>query len=164
MGMFSEFFAEVEDVFIEGDGQYDLEVVGESHYQRHLNVLSERYSKMGGDRELIAKLHYENTNPHDKKAIRAVINGGTVGYLSRKDARLFRKRIEKVGFEGLVIYNNYIAILLPVITGIENQALPSSGIIIFTSVRCWPIREACEADFSVSFGENRRSSSMIQRR
>ncbi|MHC4856598.1 MAG: hypothetical protein ACYTBY_02125 [Planctomycetota bacterium] len=85
MGMFSEFFAEVEDVFIEGDGQYDLEVVGESHYQRHLN---------------------ENTNPHDKKAIRAVINGGTVGYLSRKDARLFRKRIEKVGFEGLVISCN----------------------------------------------------------
>lgn len=106
MGMFSEFFAEVEDVFIEGDGQYDLEVVGESHYQRHLKVLSERYSKMGGDRELIAKLHYENTNPHDKKAIRAVINGGTVGYLSRKDARLFRKRIEKVGFEGLVISCN----------------------------------------------------------
>jgi len=106
MGMFSEFFAEVEDVFIEGDGHYDLEVVGESHYQRHLNVLSERYSKMGGDRELIAKLHYENTSPHDKKAIRAVINGGTVGYLSRKDARLFRKRIEKVGFEGLVISCN----------------------------------------------------------
>jgi len=106
MGIFSEFFAEIEDVFIEGNGQYDLEVVGESHYQRHLKVLSERYSKKGGDRELIAKLHYENTSPHDKKAIRVVIDGGTVGYLSRKDARLFRKRIEKVGLEGLVISCN----------------------------------------------------------
>ena len=106
MGVFPEFFAEIEDVFIEGDGHYDLEVVGESHYQRHLKVLSGHYSNEGGDRELIAKLHYENTNPHDKKAIRVVINGGTVGYLSRKDARLFRKRIEKVGLEGLVISCN----------------------------------------------------------
>ncbi len=106
MGIFSEFFAEVEDVFIEGDGHYDLEVVGESHYQRHLKVLTERYSKKGGDRELIVKLHYENINPHDKKAIRVVIDGGTVGYLSRKDARLFRKRIERLGFEGLVISCN----------------------------------------------------------
>jgi len=106
MGIFPEFFVEIEDVFIEGDGRYDLEVVGESRYQRHLNVLSARYSKKGGDSELIAKLHYENTNPHDKKAIRVVIDGGTVGYLSRKDARLFRKRVEKVELEGLVISCN----------------------------------------------------------
>ena len=106
MGIFSEFFAEIEDVFIEGDGRYDLEVVGESHYQRHLKVLSGHCLKKGGDSELIAKLHYENTNPHDKKAIRVVINGRTVGYLSRKDARLFRKRIEKVGLEGLIISCN----------------------------------------------------------
>jgi len=106
MGIFSEFFAEIEDVFIEGDGHYDLEVVGESHYQRHLNLLSGRYSKKGGDRELIAKLHYENTNPNDKMAIRVVINGGAVGYLSRKDARLARKRMEKVGLEGLIISCN----------------------------------------------------------
>ena len=50
-----------------------------------------------------ARLHYENTNPHDKKAIRVVIDGGTVGYLSREDARLFRKKIEKVRPEGLII-------------------------------------------------------------
>ena len=103
MGIFSEFITEIEDVFIDGDGHFDLEVVGESHYQRHLRVLSERYSKKGNDRELIARLHYENTNPHDRKAIRVVIDGGTVGYLTRKDARLFRKRVEKVRPEGLII-------------------------------------------------------------
>ena len=103
MGIFSEIFDEIEDVFIEGDGQFQLEVVGESHYQRHLKVLSERYSAKGRDRELIAKLHYENTNAHDKKAIRVVIDGGTVGYLSPADARLFRKRIEKVRPEGFII-------------------------------------------------------------
>ena len=103
MGIYSVFVAETEDVFIDGDGQYDLRVVEESHYQRHLNVLSGRYSKKGGDRELRAKLHYENTNPYDKKAIRVVIDGGTVGYLSREDARLFRESIEKVRPEGLII-------------------------------------------------------------
>ena len=106
MGAFSEFFTEIEDVFIEGEGRYDLEVVGELHYQRHLNVLAGRHSKKGGDRELIAKLHYENTNPNDKKAIRVVIDGGTVGYLSRDDARIFRTRIEKVGMDGLIISCN----------------------------------------------------------
>ena len=103
MGIFSEFITEIEDVFVDGDGHFDLEVVGESHYQRHLRFLSERYEKKIGDRELVAKLHYENTNPHDKKAIRVVIDGGTVGYLTRKDARLFRKRIEKVRPDGLIV-------------------------------------------------------------
>jgi len=102
----SEFFPETEDVFIESDGHYELEVIEESQYQRHLKVLSERYSKNGGDRELIAKLHYENTNPHDKEAIRVVIDGRTVGYLSSKGARLFRKRIEKVRPEGIIISCN----------------------------------------------------------
>ena len=106
MGVFSEFFAVTDEVFIEGDGHYDLEVVGELHYQRHLKVLSGLYSRTGGNRELVAKLHYENTNPHDKKAIRVVINGGTVGYLSRKNARLLRKAIEKEGLEGLIISCN----------------------------------------------------------
>lgn len=103
MGIFSEFITEIEDAFIDGDGHFDLEVIGESRYQRHLRVLSERYSKKFLDRELIARLHYENTNPHDKKAIRVVIDGGIVGYLSHKDARLLRKRIEKVKPEGLII-------------------------------------------------------------
>lgn len=103
MRIFSEIVDEIEDIFIEGDGQFELEVVEESHYQRHLKVLSERYSAKCGDRELIAKLHYENTNAHDKKAIRVVIDGGTVGYLSPTDARLFRKRVEKVRPEGFII-------------------------------------------------------------
>ena len=42
MGIFSEFIAEIEDVFVDGDGHFDLEVVGVSHYQRHLRVLSDR--------------------------------------------------------------------------------------------------------------------------
>jgi hypothetical protein len=106
MGIYSEFTAEFEDVFIQGDGQYDLEVVGESLYQKYLKALSDSCKKNGDRKELLAKLHYENANPHDKKAIRVVINGGTVGYLSPKNARAFRKRVEKVGMEGLIISCN----------------------------------------------------------
>ena len=103
MGIFSEYGAEIEEIFIEGDGRFGLKVDEELDYQKHLNFLSGKSSKNGGNRELIAKLHYENVNPKDNKAIRIVVNGGTVGYLSGEDARLFRERLEKVGREGLIV-------------------------------------------------------------
>ena len=103
MGIFSEYGAEIEEIFIEGDGCFGLKVDEELDYQKHLNFLSGKSSKNGGNRELIAKLHYENVNPKDNKAIRIVVNGGTVGYLSGEDARLFRERLEKVGREGLIV-------------------------------------------------------------
>jgi hypothetical protein len=103
MGIFTEYVAEIEEIFIEGDGCFGLIVDDELNYQKHLKFLSRRWSKNGGNKELIAKLHYENLNPKDNKAIRVVVNGGTVGYLSFKDARLFRERLEKVDREGLIV-------------------------------------------------------------
>lgn len=103
MGIYSEYVADIEEVFIEGDGCFDLIVDEELEYQKHLSFLSRRSSKNDSNRELIAKLHYENVNPKDNKAIRVVVNGGTVGYLSGEDARLFRERLEKVGREGLIV-------------------------------------------------------------
>jgi hypothetical protein len=51
----------------------------------------------------VAELHYDNSNPNDKNAIRVVVNGGAVGYLPPKHARLYRKRIEKTGYEGIIV-------------------------------------------------------------
>ena len=110
MGIFSEYVAEIEEVFIEGDGRFDLKVDEVLNYQKYLNFLSGRWLKNGSNRELIAKLHYENLNPKDNKAIRVVVNGGTVGYLSCEDARLFRERLEKVGREGLIVSCHAMAI------------------------------------------------------
>ena len=56
MGIFSKLFGEKETIYIEGDGGFDLEVVGESHYQRHLKKLCGGYSKEGSKTEVVAKL------------------------------------------------------------------------------------------------------------
>lgn len=106
MEIYSKFFDEIESLFVEGDGRYCLEVAGEPHYQNYLKSLYRSYLKEGGKQELIAKLHYENNNPNDKNAIRVVVNGGTVGYLSREDAKLYRKRLGKAGKEGRIISCN----------------------------------------------------------
>ncbi len=106
MGIFSKLFGRKEKVFVEGDGGFDLEIVGESHYQKHLNKLCGGHTKEGSKKEVVAELHYEDKNPHDNKAIRVDVNGKTVGYLSREDARYYRKRIGKTGNEGIIISCN----------------------------------------------------------
>jgi len=106
MGLFSKLFGEKETVYIEGDGGFDLEVVGESNYQKHLKKLCGGYSKEGSKTEVIAKLIFENNNPHDNQAIRVDIEGKTVGYLSREDARIYRKRIRKAGYDEITILCN----------------------------------------------------------
>ena len=106
MGIFSKLFGEKETIYIEGDGGFDLEVVGESHYQRHLKKLCGGYSKEGSKTEVVAKLIFENKNPHDNQAIRVDVEGKTVGYLSREDARLYRKRVRKTGHDGITMLCN----------------------------------------------------------
>lgn len=103
MEISSKLYAEKEPVFVKGDGHYDLEVVGESHYQKHLESLCGGYSIKGSKQEVVAKLHYENCNTYDYNAIRVVVDGGTVGYLSHEMARLYRKRIEKAGQDGIIV-------------------------------------------------------------
>ncbi len=102
----TKLYTEKEPDFVAGDGHYNLEVVGEPHYQKRLKSLCGGYSIKGSKQEVVAKLHYENCNPDDKDAIRVVVNGGTVGYLSRESASLYRKRIEQAGKDGLVVSCN----------------------------------------------------------
>lgn len=66
----------------------EFEVVGESHYQGNIKRLSNL-------NDLIAYLIPEESNPHDKKAVRVDINKLTVGYLAKEDAREFRKKLTK---------------------------------------------------------------------
>lgn len=39
-------------------------------------------------------LRYEDNNPYDNKAVMAMMDGNTVGYLSREDAITFRRKIK----------------------------------------------------------------------
>jgi len=101
-----------EILFVEGTGGYDLEVVGdgESNYQNKLKRICGGHTKEGHRKKVTAQLHYEDDNAYDKKAIRVDVNGGIVGYLSREDARLYRKKVKKAGQEGISISCNALII------------------------------------------------------
>ena len=80
MGFFKDLFRSKEKIHVDGYGGYNLEVVGESNYQKHLKRICGGYSKEGHRKKVTAELHYEDDNPYDKKAIRVDIANGTVGY------------------------------------------------------------------------------------
>ena len=110
MSLFSKLFGEKETVFVDGNGEFDLEVVRESHYVKHLKKICGGYSKSGHREKVTAELHYEDDNPYDNKAIRVDINGKTVGHLSREDARFYRKKINKAGHEGIIVSCNAVIV------------------------------------------------------
>ncbi len=95
------------------DGQAELKVVGESHYQENLlavighpDLASERVRV-----DMSAVLMPEVDNPHDANAISVDVNGLKVGYLSREDARQYRpgllalqKRVGKpIALAGVIV-------------------------------------------------------------
>lgn len=77
--------------------QFDFEVVGESYYQTALAKLAADHATIsaGADeiRPLTAHLIPDDYNEYDDKAVRVEINNLHVGYLSREDARSFRRRL-----------------------------------------------------------------------
>lgn len=69
-------------------GDYHQEVVGEASYQKAL----QRVAGKGEVRHCCsAVLHPENDNEYDAQAVRVTIDGLTVGYLSKTDARRYRR-------------------------------------------------------------------------
>lgn len=73
-------------------GEYDFEVVGESNYQHALRALANTPAP-DDDKTGIAILVPEDDNPHDNKAVKVTVQGLTIGYLSREDARSYRRRL-----------------------------------------------------------------------
>ncbi len=76
---------------ISGDGSFTQAIVGESHYQRWLEEVTGGRTAESAECYAEAALVIEHTNPHDQFAVRADVLGGTVGYLSRDDARAYRR-------------------------------------------------------------------------
>lgn len=89
------------DYHWDGKGDFDFEVVGESNYQKTLSNLAGEHGTSSADRQLRATLLLENSNSHDSKAVAVQINGSTVGYLSRSDARSYRRRFGQKGLSGI---------------------------------------------------------------
>ena len=77
--------------------QFNFEVVGESYYQPALTKLAVDHATISASADeikpLTAHLIPDDYNEYDDKAVRIEINGLHVGYLSREDARSFRRRL-----------------------------------------------------------------------
>ncbi len=86
------------------NGDFDLEVVGESHYQdalwRAVGSISDDQENVRS--EFTAALVPEPDNPHDRNAIAIHIEGRQVGHLSRSDARRYRAVFQKLQDQGMV--------------------------------------------------------------
>ena len=83
--------------FLAGNGQYRVEVVGESHYQQALEAICGARTEEGAHLRCTAILVPEPTNVHDRNATRVDIAGRTVGYLPRLDAVGYRAGLQLAG-------------------------------------------------------------------
>lgn len=86
---------------ITGPGNYRINAVGESRYQRELDRIVGGKTEDGHEFKCKAVLVLEDANQYDPKAVRVEIAGQVVGYLDRKTARSYRKQLKKGGLAGL---------------------------------------------------------------
>jgi hypothetical protein len=84
---------------LSGTGAYQDEVVGESHYQKDLKRLAGKERR----KNVAARLTCEDDNPYDKKAVRVSIEGKTVGYLPKEEARPYRQQLAAMGQAGATV-------------------------------------------------------------
>ena len=108
MGFFSRLFGgrskepdQLPLLNIEGPGMFEFDVVGESHYQTALDDICGGPSEDGHSLLVDAYLVHEDDNEYDPKAVVVMIGSQTVGYLSRKLAREFRKVVAETGHPGV---------------------------------------------------------------
>lgn len=78
-----------------GDGEFDQEIVGESHYQEQIKLIAT--SLPDGYNIVQATLELEDDNPHDAQAVAVKIAALTVGYLPRDTAFEYRRFADKNG-------------------------------------------------------------------
>lgn len=116
MGLFSWLFGsdapqgmQVADI-TNGPGTYNVDVVGESHYQKALGSICGGRTEKGHRLKIEALLVPEDDNPHDSKAVRISVQDRTVGYLDRETARSFRKKFAETGLTGVAAKCNAIIV------------------------------------------------------
>ncbi len=87
---------------IGGCNSCDVEVVGESKYQPSINKAIKKSKDSNYDNRwyLEAELVLEDSNPYDSNAVQVRLFGKTCGYLSRGNAKRFRKKLQEHEFVG----------------------------------------------------------------
>ncbi len=91
--------------YLDGPKLFELEVVGESHFQKNLQAILERSASAGtSDRvahRVTAKIVSEPTNPHDPNAVQVFLDDLLVGYIDRVTAARIRKQLDRAGYNGI---------------------------------------------------------------
>lgn len=75
------------------DGDFELNVVGESHYQDALEQLAGGRTEDGARVETTALLIPQPDNPYDSNAVAVWADGKQVGHLSRENAEILQSKI-----------------------------------------------------------------------
>ncbi len=84
-------------------GEFSQPVAGESYYQRELDRIAGGRTSDGHEFERRAEIVLEDRNRHDSNAVRVDIDKKTIGYLSRADARQYRKWLKNQSYPEHVI-------------------------------------------------------------
>lgn len=81
-----------------GDGDYETPVVGMNYRQDEVDAVAASLAAKGAGRhQLTAQLLREPSNPHDRNAIRVVIDNHSVGYISRDYAEIISPVLDRDG-------------------------------------------------------------------
>ena len=84
---------------MEGDGDFEFDVVGEASYQDALDRITGGKTDAGHEHECLATLIREPHNPHDSNAIAVFIEGRKVGYIARREASAISEMMDRNGFD-----------------------------------------------------------------
>lgn len=82
---------------LDGEGEYDFEIVGESFYQAALDAICGGKCAEGHEHYCEAEIVMEDDNQHDANAVAVFIEGRKVGHLSRDDAPTYRRLMAAYG-------------------------------------------------------------------
>lgn len=85
---------------LEGEGNYDFEIVGESRYQAELASIAGPKDSEGKWFECEADIRPEPENPYDRNALAVYIWQKKVGYFSRDDAEAWSAAMYRNGIHG----------------------------------------------------------------
>lgn len=80
---------------VAGFGTFEVRVVGTAFHQQSLASICGDRRPDGHLVKVMAVLKCEDTNHHDPQAVRVEIAGIRIGYLSRANARLFRRQFSR---------------------------------------------------------------------
>lgn len=77
----------------ETTGRFKIAIAGTSHYRKEIASIAQNPDNVSALVTCLAYLVIDDRNPHDANAVRIVIEGRTVGYLSREFAKTYRSYI-----------------------------------------------------------------------